>query len=55
MKITKIGQVIQFEQGDYLSTWVDFCTQMRANSEDEFSKSFWKMVGIFKKTYDNKN
>ena len=44
MKLIDVNRVISFEQGDYLKTWVDFCTKMRADSTNSFAKNFWKLV-----------
>jgi len=44
MKIGKVYRVIKFEQGDFMKSWVEFCTRKRIASTSEFSRNFWKLV-----------
>ena len=46
MKLTEVHRAIQFNQGTYMSEWVDFCTNMRSNAKNEFEKQFWKLMVI---------
>ena len=50
MKIEKVHRVVTFQQGDFMKTWVEFCTKKRSTAKNEFEKKFWKDVCIFFKT-----
>jgi len=46
MKLDKVHRVVIFEQGDFMKSWVEFCTEKRAGAKNEFEKNFWKLVCI---------
>ena len=54
MRIIKIHRVVSFKQGDYLKSWVDFCTKKRSESKDSFSRDFWKLMvnAVYGKTIE---
>ncbi|OUU25087.1 MAG: hypothetical protein CBC13_02475 [Planctomycetia bacterium TMED53] len=49
MKLQRVHRVITFQQGEFMKTWVEFCTKKRSAAKNEFEKSFWKLVSILKK------
>ena len=55
MKLIKVHRVVEFQQGDFLKSWVDFCTQKRAEAKDSFTRNFWKMMvnAVYGKTIEN--
>ena len=44
MKMGKVYRVVAFQQGDFMSSWVEFCTKKRIASTNTFSRNFWKLV-----------
>jgi hypothetical protein len=55
MKIKEVFRVIKFEQKPFMKTWVDFCTEKRSNSTNDFSKNFWKLLvnSVYGKTIES--
>ena len=44
MKMGKVYRVVTFDHGDFMSSWVQFCTKKRIASTNTFSRKFWKLV-----------
>lgn len=55
MKLKKVHRVIKYVQGDFMSGWVQYCTNKRAGAKTEFEKSFWKLIvnAVYGKTIEN--
>lgn len=55
MKIIQIFRVIKFRQKPFMKTWVDFCTEKRSQSTNDFSKNFWKLLvnSVYGKTIES--
>lgn len=55
MKIKKIFRVIKFEQKPIMKKWVDFCTEKRSQSTNNFTKNFWKLMvnSVYGKTIES--
>lgn len=43
MELIQVHRVIQFKQSRFMKTWVDFCTQKRSESKNDFEKNIWKL------------
>jgi hypothetical protein len=55
MKIKNIHRVISFTQKPFMLEWVNFCTKMRSESKDDFTKNFWKLLvnSVYGKTIES--
>ena len=55
MVLKNVHRVVTFKQGDFMRSWVEFCTQKRAAATTEFEKSFWKLLvnSVYGKTIEN--
>jgi len=55
LKIKKIHRVIKFEQKPFMKSWVDFCTEKRSQSTNDFTKNFWKLLvnSVYGKTIES--
>ena len=55
LKLKKVHKVMKFKQGYQFKAYVDFCTECRKNSKNDFEKSFWKLMinSLFGKLCEN--
>jgi hypothetical protein len=55
MKIIQVFRVIKFSQKPFMKSWVDFCTEKRSKSTNDFSKNFWKLLvnSVYGKTIES--
>lgn len=55
MKIEEIFRVISFKQKPFMKEWVDFCTEKRTKSKNDFEKNFWKLIvnSVYGKTIES--
>lgn len=54
LKIENVFRVISFTQKPFMKGWVDFCTEKRSKSKDDFTKNFWKLLvnSVYGKTIE---
>ena len=55
MKVTRIHRVLKFHQSNFLKKYIDFCTEMRKQSDSDFEKSLFKLMAnsCYGKTIEN--
>ena len=55
MEITKVHEVISFKQKKWLEKYIDYNTQKRNKTNDDFEKDFYKFLNnaFYGKTMEN--
>lgn len=55
MILKEVHRIIKFKQKKFMAPWVEFCTQKRSESKNDFEKNFWKLQvnSVYGKTIEN--
>ena len=55
IKVTKIHSIISFNHKAWLKPYIDFNTEMRTKTDNDFEKDFWKLMNnsFYGKTMEN--
>ena len=53
MKLTKIHNVLKFQQSDWMKKYINFNTEKRTNAANSFEKHFFKLM--INSVYDKTN